>query len=238
MTDAAIELTEVRKSYGPVAALCGISLTVPQGVAFGLVGANGAGKTTLIKCMLDFVHLDGGTIRLLGVTHRSVAARRPLAYLPENFLPFHHLTGREFLRYLQTLRGEPYSDEEIRAYLSALDFDPAALDRLARTYSKGMTRKLGLAACLASRARLFVLDEPMSGLDPKARALLKRELAALTAAGRTVFMSTHSLADVEELCAAMAILHDGRLRFAGTPAACREQFASPTLEEAYLAAIG
>jgi len=237
MTDAAIEFAEVRKAYGPVAALCGISFTVPQGIAFGLVGANGAGKTTLIKCMLDFVHLDGGTIRLLGVAHRSVTARRLLAYLPENFLPPHYLTGREFLHYLQSLRGKPYREEEVLALCEALDLEPAALDRLARTYSKGMTRKLGLAACLASQARLFVLDEPMSGLDPKARALLKCQLTTLTAAGRTVFMSTHSLADVEELCAGMAILHEGRLCFAGTPAACRAQYASGTLEEAYLAAI-
>lgn len=234
---AAIFLEGVCKTFAGRPALRQVSLQVAAGRTFGLVGANGAGKTTLIKCLLDFCALDAGRITLLGQPHHAVEARRAIAYLPENFVPPHYLTGREFVRYLQTLRGAPYSEADTQAACVALDLEPQALDRPARTYSKGMTRKLGLVACLVSGARLFLLDEPMSGLDPKARALLKGVLACLAADGHTVFMSTHVLADVEELCHAMAILHEGSLRFTGTPADCRHQFAAATLEAAYLAAI-
>jgi len=95
-----------------------------------------------------------------------------------------------------------------------------------------------LAACFLSQAEIFILDEPMSGLDPKARALLKRQLAQLKQAGKTVFFSSHVLADVEEICDRMAILHDGKLAFVGTPAECRMSYQAYTLEAAYLACIG
>jgi ABC-2 type transport system ATP-binding protein len=101
-----------------------------------------------------------------------------------------------------------------------------------------MTQKLGLAACLLSGKDLLVLDEPMSGLDPKARALFKQELRGLRAAGRTLLLTSHALADIEELCDRMAILHQGQLRFAGTPAELREAFGTPDLEQAFLKCLG
>jgi ABC-2 type transport system ATP-binding protein len=106
-----------------------------------------------------------------------------------------------------------------------------------RDYSKGMTQKLGLAACLLSRKAIQVLDEPTSGLDPKARALLKRELKALRDAGGTVFFSSHALADVEEICDRMAVLHGGLLRFAGTPAELVARYGGAGLEAAFLECI-
>lgn len=233
----ALDITHLSKSYGTLSVLREVSLRVEAGETFGLVGMNGAGKTTLIKCLLDFCETNGGEISILGLPHTQTAARRPLAYLPESFLPPHYLTGREFVRYMQGLRELPYDEAATRAMFEALDLAPEALDRPARSYSKGMTQKLGLAACFLSDARLFILDEPMSGLDPKARALVKRQFAALKAAGKTLFFNSHLLADVEELCDRMAILHDGTLRFAGTPAACRAAHHADTLENAYLACI-
>jgi ABC-type multidrug transport system ATPase subunit len=106
-----------------------------------------------------------------------------------------------------------------------------------RKYSKGMTQKLGLAACLLAGKQALVLDEPMSGLDPKARALFKAQLATVREADTTVFFSSHALADVEELCDRLAILHAGALRFAGSPAECRERFGGETLEQAFLHCI-
>lgn len=100
-----------------------------------------------------------------------------------------------------------------------------------------MTQKLGLAACLLSGRELLVLDEPTSGLDPKARALLKRQLQNAQAAGRSIFFTSHALADVDELCDEMAVLHNGELRFSGTPVALRQRFAADSLEQAYLACI-
>ena len=234
----ALEIQHLAKNYGKLPVLRPLDLTVQRGECFGLVGKNGAGKTTLIKCLLDFCDIDAGAIHILGIQHNQNRARKPLAFLPESFLPPHALTGRDFLQYMLALREVPYVEAQARAQCAALDLDPQALSRQARSYSKGMTQKLGLAACFLSQAELFVLDEPMSGLDPKARALLKRQLAQLKQAGKTVFFSSHVLADVEEICDRMAILHEGKLAFTGTPAECRETYQASTLEAAYLAAIG
>ena len=234
----ALEIQQLAKNYGKLPVLLPLNLVVQRGECFGLVGKNGAGKTTLIKCLLNFCDINGGAIHILGIPHRENRARRPLAFLPENFLPPHALTGRDFLQYMLALRELPYSEEQAQAMCSALDLDPQALTRQARSYSKGMTQKLGLAACFLSHAELFILDEPMSGLDPKARALLKRQLALLKQAGKTVFFSSHVLADVEEICDRMAILHDGKMAYIGTAADCRMQYQGATLEQAYLACIG
>jgi ABC-2 type transport system ATP-binding protein len=237
MTDLALRFTDVSKAYAGAAALAGLSLEVKRGEFFGLVGVNGAGKTTLIKCLLDFCDADSGAIEIFGVPHRVTAARSRLAFLPERFNPPFYLTGRDFLQYLLGLHGTPYDEARAKRMFEALDLEPSALDRAARAYSKGMTQKLGLAACLLSGKELYVLDEPTGGLDPKARALLKRELKALRAAGHTVFFTSHALADVAEMCDRMAVLHAGRLRFAGTPRELLDQFTTPDLEQAFLACI-
>jgi ABC-2 type transport system ATP-binding protein len=238
MSDAALRFTDVSKSYGAAAALNGVSFEVRRGEFFGLAGENGAGKTTLIKCLLDLSANDAGTIEIFGMAHRAPGARARLAFLPERFSPPYYLSGRDFLRYILKLHRAPYDESRNRRSLIGLDFAPAALDRPARTYSKGMTQKLGLAACLLSGKDLLVLDEPMSGLDPKARALFKQELRGLRAAGRTLLLTSHALADIEELCDRMAILHQGQLRFAGTPAELREAFGTPDLEQAFLKCLG
>ena len=233
----ALDIQQLAKNYGKLPVLQPLNLAVQRGECFGLVGKNGAGKTTLIKCVLNFCDINGGAIRIFDIPHNENRARSPLAYLPENFLPPHALTGRDFLKYMLALRELPYVEDQAQALCVALDLDPQALGRQARGYSKGMTQKLGLAACFLSQAELFILDEPMSGLDPKARALLKRQLALLKQAGKTVFFSSHVLADVEEICDRMAILHDGKMAYIGTAADCRTQYRGATLEEAYLAAI-
>jgi len=237
MNDLALRFSKVAKSYGGVAALSDLSLEVRRGAFFGLVGINGAGKTTLIKCLLDFCAADAGAIEIFGVAHRSTASRARLAYLPERFSPPHYLTGRDFMRYMLELYRAPYDEARVAQLFAALDLDSGALDRPARAYSKGMTQKLGLAACLLSGKDLYVLDEPAGGLDPKARALLKAQLKALRAAGRTVFFTSHALADVAELCDEVAVLHAGRLRFAGTPRELVARHGSSDLEQAFLATL-
>ena len=238
MDTAALRFRQVVKRYGEASVLQGIDLDVARGELFGLVGVNGAGKTSLIKCLFDFVTVDEGSIDIFGLSHREPAARRPLAFLPERFSPPYYLSGADFLRYMLKLHGLPYERLAVADMLDALDLDKSALKRPVRDYSKGMTQKLGLAACLLARKDTLVLDEPMSGLDPKARALLKLQLQALRARGGTAFFSSHALADIEELCDRMAILHDGTLRFVGTPAACRQRYAAAKLEQAFLACIG
>jgi ABC-2 type transport system ATP-binding protein len=237
MSDFALRFSQVGKRYAGVPALSHFSLEVRRGAFFGLVGENGAGKTTLIKCLLDFCDIDGGAIELFNTPHRATAARARLAYLPERFNPPFYLTGRDFVRYMLELYRAPYDEGRVARLFSALELDRSALDRPARAFSKGMTQKLGLAACLLSGKDLYVLDEPAGGLDPRARALLKAELKALHRAGNTLFMTSHALADVAELCDHMAVLHAGRLLFAGPPEELLSCYGVPDLERAYLACI-
>lgn len=237
MPVAALQISQLCKAFGSQVVLDTLALSVAAGEFVGLVGVNGAGKTTLIKCLLDLSEPDKGNIEIFGVNHRHYRARSRLSFVPEYFAPPHHLTGRNFLDYMLRLRGQRYQAEGVEAIMLTLDLDPGGLDRPVRTYSKGMMQKLGLAACFLSERELYVLDEPMSGLDPKARALLKRHLLDLKARGRTLFFSAHSLADVNDLCDRMAILHCGEVRFVGTPAECCRRFAAPSLEQAFLRCI-
>ncbi len=233
----ALRFADVRKRFGQSVALGGFSLTVQAGESFGLAGVNGAGKTTLIKCLLDFCSTDGGAIEIFGVDHGATASRARLAFLPERFNPPYYLSGRDFLRYIVKLQGVSYREDEAQAMLCSLDLDTTALGKPVRAFSKGMTQKLGLAGCLLSRKDLYVLDEPTSGLDPKARALLKQRLQELRSRGHTIFLTSHALADVEEICDRMAVIHGGELRFCGTPAALRARYATASLEAAFLASI-
>lgn len=237
MNDVALRFTNVSKSYARLPALVDVSFEVRRGEFFGLVGENGAGKTTLIKCLLDFCDIDGGGIEIFGIGHRTTASRAPLAYLPERFNPPYYLTGRDFLKYMLELHGTPYDESRVLEVLSALDLEFVALGKPARTYSKGMTQKLGLAASLLSGKGLLVLDEPAGGLDPKARALLKREIARLRDGRHTIFLTSHALADIDEMCDRMAVLHAGRVRFLGTPDELRARAGSRGLEQAFLACI-
>ena len=237
MSEIALRFAQVEKRFGGAPVVSGFSLDVRRGEFFGLIGVNGAGKTTLIKCLLDFCDADGGAIEIFSVPHTSTSARARIAYLPERFNPPFYLTGRDFLQYMLGLHRAGYDEAEaVRAFV-ALDLEPAALDRPARAYSKGMMQKLGLAACLLSGKDLYVLDEPTGGLDPKARALLKRELIALRRSGRTLFFTSHTLADVADLCDRLAVMHAGRLRFAGTPSELTISSRTSSLEEAFLACI-
>ncbi len=234
MSASAVRFQQVVKNYASGAVLRGVDLEIRAGECFGLVGVNGAGKTSLLKCLFDFCALDAGAIAIFGQPHRAAAARAPLAYLPERFLPPYYLSGGAFLRYMLTLHGAAYDARAVAAMLAALDLDPAALARPAREYSNGMTQKLGLAACFLAEKAMYVFDEPMSGLDPKARALLKRQVLRLRAAGATIFFTSHALADVGELCDRLAILHEGRIRFVGTTAQCCAAYGAETLEQAFM----
>jgi ABC-2 type transport system ATP-binding protein len=227
----------VRKKYGKHEVLQGIDLAVQRGEFLGLVGVNGAGKTTMIKCLLDFTGMDAGTVTIQGYQSTVTRARHNLAYLPEKFTPPYYLTGRDFLNYMSGLHQSAVTEESLSGMLRILDFDPSALARPVRQLSKGMSQKLGLAACLLSGRELLVLDEPMSGLDPRSRAYLKQHLLGLKDGNRTLFFSTHLLNDVEVLCDRVAILHQGRIRYTGSPTDCCRQFETDDFEHAYLKCI-
>jgi ABC-2 type transport system ATP-binding protein len=237
MPEPLVRFRGVSKSFGRAEVLRGIDLDVHSGGCLGLAGVNGAGKTTLIKCLLDFCDLDSGAIEIQGSTHRRPQARARLAFLPERFTAPYFLTGREFIAMMMRLFGGRYEEERVCAMFAALDLDIAALDKPVRAYSKGMTQKLGLAACFLSQRDLYVLDEPMSGLDPKARARARDLLLELKSKGRTLLFTSHSLAEIEEVCDDMTVLHRGRLAYTGTPRGLCERYGESSLERAFLKCI-
>jgi len=237
MPEPLVRFRGVSKSFGRAEVLRGIDLDLPPGSCVGLTGINGAGKTTLIKCLLDFCEVDSGAIEVRGIEHRHPRARERLAFLPERFTAPYFLSGREFIAMMLDLFGGRYEEEPVRAMFAALDLDITALDRPVREYSKGMTQKLGLAACFLSRRDLYILDEPMSGLDPLARARAKALLLRLKAEGRTLLLTSHSLVDVEEVCDQISVLHNGTLAYAGPPGGLCEQYEESSLEHAFLKCI-
>ena len=233
----AVRIDALRKRYGKLVALETVDLAVASGEAFGLVGANGAGKTTLIRCLLDLCAYDSGSIRIFGLPADRPQSRRRLAYVPERFMPAHYLRCREFLEFLARSFELRYEPERAQTMLRDLELDAGVLERPVRSLSKGMTQKLGLAAAFLLERDLYVLDEPMSGLDPAARVAVKSVLRRLAAQGRTLFFTSHVLADVEELCSSIAVLEQGRVRWHGSPEALCVKYAEPRLEQAFMRCI-
>jgi ABC-2 type transport system ATP-binding protein len=236
-TAAAFRAEGLVKRFGARRALDGVGMEVAPGAAMGLAGANGAGKTTFLKCALDLCAADAGRVEIFGLDSRLAAARARLAYLPERFVPPHYLLGREFLAMTLELAGARLVHAHAAALAAELELDPQALERPVRQLSKGMTQKLGLAACFLLQRDLYVLDEPMSGLDPAGRVAVKSVLARLNRAGSALLFTSHVLADVEELCTTLTVLDRGAVRFRGTPAALCRSFGEENLERAFLRCI-
>ena len=232
-----IKFDQVVKRYASNTVLGGIDLEINQGEFFSLVGMNGCGKSTLIKAVLDLIGIDAGSISIEGRSHRNVNARDNIAYLPDRFSPPAHLRGQDFIQYMLRLHGSRCNQQQIEEILDGLELDKTVMQESVNKLSKGMTQKLGLASCLLSGKSLLILDEPMSGLDPRARFLFKQQLARLKQHGATVFFSSHVLADVEEMADSMAVLHDSRIYFSGTPDYFKQQYQGETVEQAYMNCI-
>jgi len=232
-----IKCQQVVKQYAKKMVLDKIDLEVTKGEFFGLVGMNGSGKSTLIKAVLDLIGIDAGAISIEGRSHRNVNARDDIAYLPDRFSPPAHLRGRDFIQYMLRLHGSRCDQQQIEGILDGLELDKTVMQESVNKLSKGMTQKLGLASCLLSGKSLLILDEPMSGLDPRARVLFKKQLARLKQQGATVFFSSHVLADVEEMADSMAVLHNSKIYFSGTPEKFKQQYQGQNVEQAYMNCI-
>lgn len=233
----AIDCIKINKKFGNKVILKDIDLQVARGEFFGLVGMNGTGKSTMIKAILDLIAIDSGEIELFGHSSRKVHSRDNIAYLPDRFSPPTHLLCKDFLAYMLKLHGSSKTIAQIKTTLKALDLDEAILNMSVGKLSKGMTQKLGLTSCLLSEKSLLILDEPMSGLDPKSRYLFKQQLSDLRDEKLTVFFSSHVLADVEELSDSMAVLHQSSIMYRGTTDGFIGQYKGDTLEQAYIASL-
>jgi len=217
MADA-IRIEDLRKAFRlgfipkPRQILKGISLTVREGETFGYLGPNGAGKTTTIKCLLDLIHPDAGTIEILGRPSTQPRSRESLGFLPENPYFYDYLTAREFLAFTADLfgLGRPEREARIARLLQLVGLERAA-DLPLRKYSRGMLQRAGLAQALINDPKLVVLDEPLGGMDPLGRKEIRDIIVRFKDEGKTVFFTSHILQDIEMICDRVAIIVGGRI---------------------------
>ena len=221
----AIEIDRLTKDYEAgflrkrkTRALDTLSLTVEKGQIFGFLGANGAGKTTTLKLLMRLIYPTSGTARILGRDISDISMHARIGYLPENPYFYDYLTAREFLSYCGQLFGQQTGTRASRteALLTRVNVEKQSWDWQLRKFSKGMLQRVGLAQALVNDPEIVFLDEPMSGLDPVGRREVRDLIAALRTEGKTVFMCSHILSDIEVLCDSVAILKGGRLAHAGS----------------------
>jgi len=199
-----------------VVAVDGLDLKILKGEVFGLLGPNGSGKSTTIKMLLGLLHPSSGTIRVLGAPPHEVRTKARIGYLPEDSHLYSYLTARETLDFFARLFGMDGPTRRRRSgeLLEMVGLAQAA-DRLVGEFSKGMARRIGLAQALINDPELLILDEPTSGLDPIGCRQVKDLILTLVKGGKSVILSSHLLADVEDVCDRIAILYNGRIRARG-----------------------
>jgi ABC-2 type transport system ATP-binding protein len=200
-----------------VRALDGLSLSVNANEIFGFLGANGAGKTTTLKLLMRLIFPSSGTARILGHDIDDVRMHQRIGYVPENPYFYDYLTARELLEYCGQIFGQDAAERKKRAatLLSRVRLDEKKWDTQLRKFSKGMLQRVALAQSLINDPEVVFLDEPMSGLDPVGRREVRDLIAALRDEGKTVFMCSHILSDIEVLCDRVAILKRGQLAQVG-----------------------
>jgi len=229
-----LSIANVSIAYGHNKVIDDVSLNIKPAETFGLMGLNGVGKTTLIKSILGLRNYDEGQILVNDSETLTSADKKHIAYLPERFDPPWFLSGLEFIKFSLSLYNVPYDPEKIYQFSERLALHPDVLKNRVQTYSKGMRQKLGILANILSDSPLLLLDEPMSGLDPQARTLVKDVLEEIKAQGRTIFMSSHILSDMNEICDRVAILHGTKIIFLGSPEELRKNAENDNIERAFM----
>ena len=216
-----LKISNLSKSYakGNKKAVDSLNLEIKNGEIFGFIGPNGAGKTTTIKMITGILNPDRGEIEINGHSLKDdpIAAKMSMGYVPDNHDIYEMLTGREYLSFMADMYNVPMRErkERIERYLSQFELDKA-VDSQIKSYSHGMKQKLVITGALLHEPALWILDEPLVGLDPRSAMLLKEQMRAHCSAGNTVFFSTHVLEVAERLCDRIGIIDHGRLIAVGT----------------------
>lgn len=189
-----------------------VNLSIGEGEIFGFLGPNGAGKTTTMKAILGLIRPDNGSVSIFGDAKLTNETKERIGFMPENTYLYKYLTGREFLRFNGKFFQISDADLEARIeeLLQKVGLDTAG-DKLLGKYSKGMLQRIGLAQAIVNNPSIVFLDEPMSGLDPIGRKMVKDLILSLKSSGTTVFFNTHILSDVESICDRFAIIHQGHI---------------------------
>src|SRR6266508_2742330 len=246
MTTPVVDIHQLTKDYEvgfwrkhKVRALDGLNLTVNQGEIFGFLGANGAGKTTTLKLLMRLIFPTAGSARILDHDIADISVHQRIGYLPENPYFYDYLTAREFLDYCGQIFGFAVRDRKHRAeeLLARVRLDQKRWDIQLRKFSKGMLQRVGLAQALVNDPEIVFLDEPMSGLDPVGRREVRDLIASLKQQGKTIFMCSHILSDIEVLCDRVAILKGGQLAHVGYLDELRQQVVGPNLVEVIISGI-
>ncbi|MFI6052009.1 ABC transporter ATP-binding protein [Streptomyces violascens] len=243
--DDAVTCAGLEYAFGETRAVDGLDLSVTTGEVFGLLGPNGAGKTTAIRCITTLLPVPAGRIRVFGhdAARERMEVRRLLGYVPQQLSADAGLTGRENVALFARVFDVPRKERarRVEQALHAVDLTEAA-DRMARTYSGGMIRRLELAQALVSAPRLLMLDEPTIGLDPIARTSVWEHINAVRrATGMTVLVTTHHMDEADQYCDRLALMHRGRIRALGTPRGLKDELRErrgtddppPTLEDVF-----
>ena len=237
MTNA-VSLSNLSYSISGVDILRALNFEIPVNSYFAIAGVNGAGKSTLIKLILDLIRPTGSSeIKIFGQQNQITGCRERLAYLPEKFDVKKTVSGWQYLQFVTSIYKMTLDKNTARSLAEKLDFPVDRLTSKIGSYSKGMVQKLGLISCFILDRELLILDEPLSGLDPRARFHFKNLLLEEKQKGRTMLYSTHMLADAEEICDQFGILHQGEIKYIGTPADCMQNYQADTLEQAYMQCI-
>jgi ABC-2 type transport system ATP-binding protein len=239
----AIEIHNLTKQYDAVNAVDGLSISVPAGCFFGFLGPNGAGKTTTIRMLMGLAQPTSGEIRVLGLPlpEKSYEVRKEIGLVPDDSLLFDHLTGAEYLQFVARMYGLPRNIATERAGELLVLFELDERDRkLIGEYSKGMRKRVAMAAALIHRPKLFLMDEPFEGVDAVGARLMKDILLEQVRRGATIFLTSHVLEVVERLCDQMAIINRGKIVVQGTLQELRTQAAeaSGSLEEIFVRVVG
>ncbi|MBS6564111.1 MAG: 3-dehydroquinate dehydratase [Selenomonadales bacterium] len=233
-----LKISNLSKSYakGNKKAVDSLNLEIKNGEIFGFIGPNGAGKTTTIKMITGILNPDRGEIEINGHSLKDdpIAAKMSMGYVPDNHDIYEMLTGREYLSFMADMYNVPMRErkERIERYLSQFELDKA-VDSQIKSYSHGMKQKLVITGALLHEPALWILDEPLVGLDPRSAMLLKEQMRAHCSAGNTVFFSTHVLEVAERLCDRIGIIDHGRLIAVGTLDELRSN-SGETLESIFL----
>ena len=206
-------IENLTKSFKDCNALNGLSLEVFPGEIYGLLGSNGAGKSTTLNILLGFLRPDSGSafVNSIDTINNYFDARKYISYIPENINLYPYLSGIENLDYFSKLFGKKYSQENLEKFLIKCGLNNNAHNKRTDTYSKGMRQKVGIAIALAKQAKVFLLDEPASGLDPLASNELSRLLKDLSSEGASVLMASHDIFRIRETCNRIGIIKGGVL---------------------------
>lgn len=207
MSDNVVVIKDLKKHFGKLKAVDGISFEIKKGEIFGFLGPNGAGKSTTMRCLMDFNKPTSGSVQVFGfdMSTHSTEAKKSIGYLPGNVKLYDHWTGWDHIRFFESVRGK---SDSVESLIKRFDFNP---DAKFRHLSSGNKQKLGLILALMHNPKLIVMDEPTVGLDPLLQTEIYKVLIEMRDAGTSIFISSHNLPEVQKLCDRAAIIKNGKI---------------------------